>query len=97
MLLEKNAKVYLAARTEARAKVAIAELLVETGKEAIWLQLDLSSLQSIERTVAEFYGYVVVQIPFRRTDTSLNCLKPGNRATHPIQQCVRVALCVDEL
>ena len=63
MLLEKNAKVYLAARTEARAKAAIAELLVETGKEAIWLQLDLSSIHSIERSVAEFYRHVVVRIP----------------------------------
>ena len=63
MLLEKNAKVYLAARTEARAKAAIAELLVETGKEAIWLKLDLSSLQSIERSVAEFHRYVAMRIP----------------------------------
>jgi len=57
--------VYLGARTEARAKIAIAELLVETGKEAIWLQLDLSSLQTIERSVAEFYGYVVGRMPLR--------------------------------
>jgi len=58
VLLEKNARVYLAARTDARAKAAIAELLVETGKEAIWLELDLSSLQSIERAAAEFHRYV---------------------------------------
>lgn len=60
VLLEKNAKVYLAARTEARARAAIVELLLETGKEPIWLELDLSSLQSIERSVAEYYRYVVV-------------------------------------
>ena len=60
MLLEKNAKVYLAARSEARAKAAIAELLEETGKEAIWLELDLSSFQSIEKAAAEFHRYVVV-------------------------------------
>jgi short-subunit dehydrogenase len=57
VLLEKNAKVYLAARSEARAKAAIAELLTETGKEAIWLELDLSSLQSVEKAAAEFHGY----------------------------------------
>ena len=59
-LLEKNAKVYLAARSEARAKAAIAELLVETGKEAIWLELDLSSIQSIEKAAVEFHRYVCV-------------------------------------
>ena len=60
MLLEKNAKVYLAARSEARAKAAIAELLGETGKEAIWLELDLSSFKSIEKAATEFQRYVVV-------------------------------------
>ena len=50
---------YLAARSEARAKGAIAELLAETGKEAIWLKLDLSSLQSVEIAAAEFHRYVV--------------------------------------
>jgi len=54
VLLQKKAKVYLAARNEARAKNAIAELLTETGKEAIWLELDLSSFQSIEKAAAEF-------------------------------------------
>lgn len=56
VLLRKNAKVYLAARNEARAKAAIAELLEETGKEAIWLSLDLSSFQSIENAAAEFHS-----------------------------------------
>jgi len=81
VLLERNAKVYLAARTEARATAAIAKLLVETGKEAIWLKLDLSSLHSIERSVAEFYRYVVARTPLR---SGLNCLKQRNRVTHPV-------------
>jgi len=55
-LLEKNAKVYLASRSEARAKAAIAELLGETGKEAIWLELDLSSFRSIEKAAEEFHS-----------------------------------------
>ena len=60
---------YLAARSEARAKAAIAELLAETGKEAIWLELDLSSLQSVERAAVEFHRYgVVIQFPSLRAD-----------------------------
>ena len=51
---------YLAARSEARAKAAIAELLAETGKEAIWLELDLSSFQSIEKAAVEFHRYSIV-------------------------------------
>lgn len=58
VLLQKNAKVYLAARSEARAKSAITELLAETGKEAIWLGLDLSSFQNIEKAAAEFHRCV---------------------------------------
>ena len=55
VLLQKNAKLYLAARNEGRAKAAIAELFAQTGKEAIWLKLDLSSFQSIESAAAEFH------------------------------------------
>ena len=74
MLLEKNATVYLAARSEARAKAAIAELLVETGKEPIWLELDLSSLRSIENAAAKFHKYVF----FRRRVKSIHYgLIPG--------------------
>ena len=58
-LLKKNAKVYLAARSETRVKAAIAELVAETGKESIWLELDLSSFQSIEKAAAEFHRYLV--------------------------------------
>ncbi|KAF9783762.1 NAD-binding protein [Thelephora terrestris] len=56
VLLQKNAKVYLAARNEGRANAAIAELLAQTGKEAIWLELDLSFFQSIESAAAEFHS-----------------------------------------
>ena len=62
MLLEKNAKVYLAARSKERAKAAIAELSAETGKKAIWLKLDLSSFQSIEKAAAEFHRCIVVEL-----------------------------------
>ena len=43
-LLVHNAKVYLAARDAQKAYEVIAELKNETGKEAIFLQLDLVDL-----------------------------------------------------
>lgn len=53
-LLEHNAKVYLAARSRERAEVAIASLRQVTGKEAIFLELDLASLASVKKAADEF-------------------------------------------
>ncbi|KAF9265606.1 NAD(P)-binding protein [Marasmius fiardii PR-910] len=54
-LLSKNAKVYLGCRREERAQKAIARLREETGgKEAVFLKLDLASLQSIKDAANEF-------------------------------------------
>ena len=53
-LLQHNAKVYLAARSPERAGKAIEELKAETGKEAIFLQLDLSDLVSVRRAAEEY-------------------------------------------
>ena len=53
-LLQHNAKVYLAARSPERAAKAIEELRAETGKEAIFLQLDLSDLASVRRAAEEY-------------------------------------------
>ncbi|KAG8903716.1 hypothetical protein FRB99_002852 [Tulasnella sp. 403] len=53
-LLKKNAKVYMASRSKARAGGAIAELKRETGKEASFLQLDLASLDSVAAAANEF-------------------------------------------
>ncbi|KAF5337982.1 hypothetical protein D9758_014324 [Tetrapyrgos nigripes] len=53
-LLEHNAKIYLAARSRAKAEAAIEELRKETGREAIWLQLDLADLASVKTAAAEF-------------------------------------------
>lgn len=53
-LLEHNAKVYMASRTKSRAEGAIQELKVSTGKEAIFLELDLASLASVRRAAEEF-------------------------------------------
>lgn len=53
-LLAHNAKVYLAARSAQKANEAIAELKNETGKEAIFLQLDLSDIPAVRRSAQEF-------------------------------------------
>ena len=53
-LLNHNAKVYLAARSKEKAETAIASLKQATGKEAIFLQLDLSSLASVKTAAEEF-------------------------------------------
>ena len=59
-LLAHNAKVYLAARSAQKANEAIAELKNETGKLAIFLQLDLSDLRAVRTSVQEFLSYVPV-------------------------------------
>ncbi|PBK90485.1 NAD-P-binding protein [Armillaria gallica] len=53
-LLKRNAKVYMAARNEIKARNTIHELLKDTGKEAIFLKLDLASLESVREAAAEF-------------------------------------------
>ncbi|KAG9105160.1 hypothetical protein FRC07_009558, partial [Ceratobasidium sp. 392] len=55
VLLDKNAKVYMAARCPKKADVAISQLKEATnGKAPVFLQLDLSDLQSIRDAVAQF-------------------------------------------
>jgi NAD(P)-dependent dehydrogenase (short-subunit alcohol dehydrogenase family) len=54
-LLRKGAKVYLAARSETRAKKAIGTLQKEIpGALVVWLPLDLMSLKSVMNAVNEF-------------------------------------------
>lgn len=55
-----NAKVYIAARNRENAEIAIQELEAETGKDAVFLELDLANLQSVKRAAAEFLRYVLV-------------------------------------
>lgn len=52
--LKKGAKVYLAARSEQRALGALKRLKEESGKDAIWLKLDLADLPSIKAAAEEF-------------------------------------------
>ena len=54
MLLQRNAKVYLAARRRSKAEAAISSLKEATGKEAIFLELDLASLKSVKKAAEEF-------------------------------------------
>ncbi|KAJ6551226.1 NAD(P)-binding protein [Mycena capillaripes] len=54
VLLEHNAKVYMASRNQQKAETAIEELYVSTGKRAVFLHLDLSDLISVKRAAEEF-------------------------------------------
>ncbi|KZT66933.1 NAD(P)-binding protein [Daedalea quercina L-15889] len=56
VLLQRNAKVYMASRSRDKAEGAIKRLKDETGKEAIFLELDLSSLASVRKAASEFLG-----------------------------------------
>ncbi|KAH6912847.1 hypothetical protein BKA70DRAFT_1265218 [Coprinopsis sp. MPI-PUGE-AT-0042] len=53
-LLKKNAKVYMAARSQEKAESTIQELKEETGKEGIFLKLDLADLKSVKSAAEEF-------------------------------------------
>ncbi|KAF8158889.1 hypothetical protein K438DRAFT_1731914 [Mycena galopus ATCC 62051] len=53
-LLAHNAKVYIATRSEEKAKDAIKDLKSQTGKEAELLLVDLADLHSIKRAAEEF-------------------------------------------
>lgn len=53
-LLAHNAKVYMASRNQEKAEAAINDLKSETGKEAIFLKLDLASLKSVKAAAEEF-------------------------------------------
>ena len=54
VLISHNAKVYLAARDEKKAHAAIEEIKSTTGKEAIFLKLDLASLSSVKQAADQF-------------------------------------------
>lgn len=57
-LLVKNAKVYIAARSKSKADAAIQKLKDETGKEALFLELDLASLKAVKKAAEEFARHV---------------------------------------
>ncbi|KAF5343485.1 hypothetical protein D9758_015640 [Tetrapyrgos nigripes] len=53
-LLEHNAKVYMASRNSEKAMAAIEDLKTKTGKEALFLKLDLADLKSVKAAAEEF-------------------------------------------
>lgn len=53
-LLRRNAKVYIAGRTPAKAEAAIQELKERTGKDALFFELDLANLRAIRKAAADF-------------------------------------------
>lgn len=59
-LLEHNAKVYVAARNPEKAQKAIEDLKTATGKQALFLKLDLADLKSVKAAGEEFNRYVVI-------------------------------------
>ncbi|KAH9929195.1 NAD-P-binding protein [Fomitopsis serialis] len=54
VLLQRNARVYMASRNRDKAEAAIKRLKDETGKDAIFLELDLGSLASVRKAASEF-------------------------------------------
>ncbi|KAJ3726147.1 NAD-P-binding protein, partial [Lentinula raphanica] len=55
MLVTRNAKVYLAARSEERARIAIDDICQSTGKSSIhFLMLDLADLTSVRKAAEEY-------------------------------------------
>jgi hypothetical protein len=51
--------VYLGARNREKGEKTIHELKLETGKEGILLELDLSDLKSVKAAAEEFQTYVM--------------------------------------
>lgn len=63
MLLRHNATVYLAARSKEKALAALEDLKKETGKEAIFLEVDLGRLASTRKAAEEFLRSVYFRVP----------------------------------
>ena len=58
VLLDKGAKVYMAARSKSKADEAIEWIRKETGgKTPMFLELDLANLDSVRRAAEEFKQY----------------------------------------
>jgi len=57
--LTHNAKVYVAARSQEKVEAAIHDLKNSTGKEAIFLKLDLADLKSVKASAEEYLRFVV--------------------------------------
>lgn len=58
VLLQHNAKVYIAARNREKTERSIKDLFDETGKEALFIELDLANLKSVKAAAEEFQRYI---------------------------------------
>ncbi|KAJ6585086.1 NAD-P-binding protein [Mycena capillaripes] len=86
-LLEHNAKVYIAARSEEKAKAAIKDLQTQTGKEAEFLLLDLADLHSIKRAAEEFtQKETQLHVLFNNGYVSFNSQQLGKLIVPPVDQ-----------
>lgn len=80
VLLEHNAKVYMAARDRKKAEGAIEELKGETGREALFLELNLANLASVRKAAESFLKWVNFLCCFTRImlisfeDRRKNCM-----------------------
>jgi NAD(P)-dependent dehydrogenase (short-subunit alcohol dehydrogenase family) len=63
-LLQHNAKVYIAARSPEKATKAIEDLRTDTGKEALFLKLDLGDLKSVKASAEEFKRFAQALLQF---------------------------------
>lgn len=54
VLLEHNAEVHIAARNQKSAEDAIEELREKTGREALFLELNLANLASVRKAAETF-------------------------------------------
>lgn len=54
VLLGRNAKVYISARNQEKGDAAIKDLKNLTGKDAIFLKVDLGDLKSVKAAAAEY-------------------------------------------
>ena len=77
-LLNHNAKVYIAARNPQKAEDAIADLKKETGKEALFIKLDLADLKSV-KAAAEDYTRCVLFLSL--AGTGCTYVHPRRRLT----------------
>ncbi len=55
--MNRNAKVYMASRSREKAESAIADLATESGKRAIFLELDLADFASVKKAAQVFQRY----------------------------------------
>ncbi len=52
--MNKNAKVYMGARDSEKSRTAIKQLKEETGKDIIFIPLDLSDLHQVRKAAESF-------------------------------------------